>query len=67
MIATGICAVITSTLFLLYNFWALARVKRKHAREIELELEQEVPEKEGLVEKVGRKAHQLALQPASIV
>lgn len=34
IIATGICAAATALLFLLYNNWALSRVKKEHDREV---------------------------------
>jgi len=48
-IVTGTIMVITGFLFVIYNFWALARVKKRHG----LELREGGYEGEGLVEKVG--------------
>ncbi|MCJ1431187.1 hypothetical protein MMC27_000538 [Xylographa pallens] len=38
VIATGVCAAITALLFLLYNNWALSRVKERHQKEIDEEV-----------------------------
>lgn len=54
--------VVTGVLFALYNFWILERVKKMHGREMERE-----QRGEGLMEKVGRKAHEPALEPGSVV
>ncbi|MCJ1285619.1 hypothetical protein MMC26_004960 [Xylographa opegraphella] len=37
VIATGVCAAITALLFLLYNNWALSRVKERHQKEMDRE------------------------------
>lgn len=34
VIATGSCTTLTVMLFLLYNYWILESVKRKHSKEI---------------------------------
>lgn len=54
--------VVTGILFGLYNFWILEKVKRRHGREMEA-----VSGDEGLVEKIGRKVHEPALEPGSVV
>lgn len=59
---TGSAMVVTGVLFALYNFWILERVKKMHGREMERE-----QRGEGLMEKVGRKAHEPALEPGSVV
>ncbi|MCJ1391376.1 hypothetical protein MMC18_004240 [Xylographa bjoerkii] len=38
VIATGVCSAITALLFLLYNNWALSRVKERHQEEMDREL-----------------------------
>jgi hypothetical protein len=58
---TGACMVITGVLFGLYNFWILERVKRRHGQEMEGLRD------EGIVEKMGRKAHEPGLEPGSVV
>ncbi|MCJ1384488.1 hypothetical protein MMC17_007605 [Xylographa soralifera] len=37
VIATGVCSAITALLFLLYNNWALSRVKERHQKEMDAE------------------------------
>ena len=64
-IATGASMVVTGVLFGVYNFWVLEKVKRRHGREMERSAGGEEPE--GLVEKIGRKAHEPALEPGSVV
>lgn len=59
---TGGSAVITGLLFAIYNFFVLKRVKDVHGKEMIRQRENE-----GLVEKLGRKAHEPALQPGSVV
>ncbi|KAG4440533.1 hypothetical protein IFR05_004003 [Cadophora sp. M221] len=61
-IATGACMVITGVLFGLYNFWILEKVKRRHGREMEA-----VNGDEGIVERIGKKMHEPALEPGSVV
>lgn len=56
---SGAAMVVTGVLFALYNFWLLQRVKTRHGREMR--------EGEGLVEKMGRKVHEPALEPGSVV
>jgi hypothetical protein len=56
---SGSAMVITGVLFGVYNFWLLQRVKSRHSKELR--------EGEGLMEKVGRKAHEPALEPGSVV
>lgn len=63
-IVTGSAMVVTGVLFGLYNFWILERVKRSHGREMG---EVAGHGKEGLVEKMGRKVHEPALEPGSVV
>ena len=72
-IVTGACSVITAFCFLLYNNWALSRVRRHHLRETEegrRDLEADRSDDhagEGMFEKVKRKVHEPALQPGSVV
>jgi hypothetical protein len=67
-------------LFALYNFWALQRIKARHDRELELDIERggrvlaererkkkEEREHEGPIEKVKRVAHEPALEPSSVI
>ena len=63
-IVSGAVMVVTGCLFVVYNFWVLARVKKRHGREMEREARFEG---EGLKEKIGRKAHEPALEPGSVV
>ncbi|KAG4416753.1 hypothetical protein IFR04_010082 [Cadophora malorum] len=62
-IATGSSMVVTGVLFGLYNFWILEKVKRRHGREMDAVNGGE----EGLVEKIGKKMHEPALEPGSVV
>ena len=48
---------------MLYNFWILERVKRRHGRE----MESAGREGEGLKEKIERKANEPGLEPGSVV
>lgn len=57
--------VITGCLFVIYNFWVLARVKRGHKRE--MGQGGQGGEGEGLKEKIGRKVNEPALEPGSVV
>ncbi|CZR60542.1 uncharacterized protein PAC_10438 [Phialocephala subalpina] len=66
-IVTGAAMIVTGVLFALYNFWILERVKKMHGREMEREERLTGNGKEGLMEKVGRKAHEPALEPGSVV
>jgi len=64
-IVTGSCMVVMGLLFVVYNFWVLEKVKKRHGREMQ-EFEGG-HEGEGLVEKVNRKAREPALEPGSVV
>ncbi|KAI9048424.1 hypothetical protein LZ554_007260 [Drepanopeziza brunnea f. sp. 'monogermtubi'] len=67
MVTAG-CMLVTGALFGLYNFWILERVKRRHGREMEESGSVSGSEgEEGLMEKIGRKAHKPALEPGSVV
>ena len=57
--------VITGALFVVYNYWVLARVKKRHGREVRGFGGK--GEEEGLKEKMGRKAREPALEPGSVV
>ncbi len=66
-IVSGTVMVITGVLFVIYNFWVLARVKKIHGREIERGGIGGGYEGEGLKEKMERKAKEPALEPGSVV
>lgn len=55
--------IILGTLFAIYNFWILERVKKTHSRAMEGFIYGD----ETLIEKVERKAHEPALEPGSVV
>ncbi|KIX02414.1 uncharacterized protein Z518_08355 [Rhinocladiella mackenziei CBS 650.93] len=61
---TGSCMCVAGGFFLIYNFWALRRVRKVHDQELGLEHEHD---DETLVEKVKRKAHEPPLQGGSVV
>lgn len=61
-IITGAYMVITGMLFGIYNFIVLRRIKKSHQREMN-----PYNAHEGLVEKMGRKAHEPGLEPGSVV
>ena len=61
-IVSGTVMIITGCLFAIYNFWVLARVKKMHGREMERGYGNE-----NLKEKIGRKVHEPALEPGSVV
>jgi len=63
---TGACMVITGVLFALYNFWILERVKKRHHGDMR-RAETGDGDGEGLVEKIGRKVKEPALEPGSVV
>ena len=59
-------------LFVLYNFWALQRVKAKHQERLQMDIERggvtgHEHEHEGPMEKVKRKAHEPGLEPSSVI
>lgn len=67
---TGGCFGITGILFLLYNFWALDKVRDLHEREFDPEAfdrRRNKKNRESMVEKVKRKAHEKPLEPGSVV
>ena len=68
-IVTGSCAGVSLVLFIVYNFWALKSVKKRHEEEFPEETKRKEKQKkrESLVEKVKRKAHEPPMQPGSIV
>lgn len=68
-IVTGSCAGVSIILFLVYNFWALKGIKKRHEEEFPEEMRRKEKQKkrESLVEKVKRKAHEPPAQPGSIV
>jgi len=61
--------VITGVLFVLYNFWLLEKVRRKHEREMGIEdgIGRVSGEEEGLKEKMDRKTKEPALEPGSVI
>jgi hypothetical protein len=61
-IVSGAIMVITGCLFVIYNFWVLAGVKKRHGREMDHGYGEE-----GLKEKIGRKMNEPALEPSSVV
>ena len=63
-IVIGACVFVMFLLFLLYNQWALARVRKTHNRQVEMESDHEG---ETVGEKVNRIAHKPALEPGSVV
>ncbi|KAL9112998.1 MAG: hypothetical protein Q9227_002863 [Pyrenula ochraceoflavens] len=68
-ITTGACAGVTLLLFALYNFWVLKRVKRKHAREMDVENGQTNGghEHETVGDKLKHAAHAKPLEPGSVI
>lgn len=69
-IVTGSCAVVAGLLFVGYNFWVLAKVRDVHHRELdpeEYDRRTNKKNRESMVERVKRKAHEPALQPGSVV
>ena len=69
-IVTGSCALVTGGLFAAYNFWVLDKVRDSHEREFdpeEYDRKRNKKNRESMVEKVKRKAHEPALQPGSVV
>ena len=69
-IVTGSCVAVAVVLFALYNFWALDRVRDTHDRELDpeaYERKRNKKNRESVIEKVKRKAHEPALQPGSVV
>ena len=73
-IVTGSCVGVAGFLFIAYNFWILGKVRRTHRNEYEPEEVDSTSNKkskkknrESVIEKVKRKAHEPALQPGSVV
>lgn len=69
---TGSLTGVFLILFVLYNFWALKRVKAKHQLELQRDIEMgratgHEHDHEGPIEKVKRKAHEPALEPSSVI
>ena len=54
-------------LFILYDRWALQRVRNRHDDELRRDLERSQHEHETVLEKVKRLAHQPALEPNSVI
>lgn len=61
-IVEGCSMVICGGLFVVINNLLLARIKRKHGREV-----QQAQNDEGFLEKADRKLHEPALEPGSVV
>lgn len=69
-IVTGSCVGVAGLLFVLYNFWALEKVRVKHERSLDPEeVEQSKKEKkrESVLEKVKRKANEPGILQDSVV
>lgn len=62
---TGGSCFINGCLFALYNFWILSRIKERHR--MDMQIDEVDHEGEGLVEKIGRKVNEPALEPGSVV
>jgi hypothetical protein len=57
-------------LFILFDLWALKRIKMRHGRQLQRDIEMGMTEEhqhEGAIEKVGRMAHEPALEPSSVI
>jgi len=65
-IVTGSCTGAFLILFVLYNNWALKRVKESHQRELDRENTHD-DKRESMVGMVKRKAHEPPLEPGSVV
>ncbi|KAI9799603.1 MAG: hypothetical protein M1833_003918 [Piccolia ochrophora] len=61
---TGACTLIFLVLFLLYNNWALDKVKQRHQRDMDA---MPPTTDEGTMEKIQRKVHEPGLEPSSVV
>lgn len=60
--------VTTGVFFVIYNFWILGQVKKRHEREMSHEGEMSSQNvDEGWVEKMERKANEPGLEPGSVV
>ena len=69
-IVAGSSTAIAGLLFVAYNFWVLGDVRQTHDRELdpeEYDRRRNKKNRESMVEKVKRKAHEPALQPGSVV
>ena len=67
---TGGCLGVAGMLFALYNFWALEKVRDLHQREFDPEsydLKKNKKNRESMIEKAKRKAHEKPLEPGSVV
>jgi len=65
VIATGSCTALTVTLFLLYNYWILEVVKRKHSKEIGRGSEKVKRRKKG--KPIPTRKNESALEAESVV
>lgn len=66
-IVTGACTGVTLLLFAMYNFWVLKRLKRQHAREVEVEFAGQEEHQDTIAEKIKHAAHAKPLEPGSVV
>lgn len=75
MCVTGGCTGLFLILFVLYNFWAVKRIKNRHNRQLQEDIERgrataeqaHEHDHEGPLEKVKRKAQEPALEPSSVI
>lgn len=68
--ATGGCTGLFLILFVLFDLWALKRIKMRHNRQLRRDIESGLTEEqqhEGAIEKVKRMAHEPALEPSSVI
>jgi hypothetical protein len=66
VIVTGSSAGVCLILFILYDSWALKKVKNRHQRELDGETAHE-EKRESVVGMVKRKVHEPPLEPGSVV
>ena len=67
---TGGCLFVSGSLFVLYNFWALEKVRGLHEREFDPEAYDRrkiKKNRESVIEKAKRKVHEKPLEPGSVV
>jgi hypothetical protein len=65
-IVTGACSGAFLILFVLYDSFALKRVKSRHQRELENDMTDD-EKRESIMGKVKRKVHEAPLEPGSVV
>ena len=69
-IVAGSSAGVAGALFVAYNFWVLDDVRQTHERQLdpeEYDRKRNKKNRESMIEKVKRKAHEPAIQPGSVV